>query len=241
MHTFFRWARRIVRQLQLPHSGPAFYRLLASFLVMLVLPFATLLFNYVYAQRLLRQENLNYQNAVLVQAQMVVDEKLQSLQLFALDMQNDRTISSFLTSDDLAGGALQTEIWSLSRYLSSYTATYRNLCQSYVYSIHYDYLIGPQSADSGVSEQVIRLNSQELNRQLQEELLRPRQFCVMSPCGTAVTAPWYCCTRCLYGALAGRKTEPSAWWSTPRPCLRPYRRCRSCKRAWSACWIRRAR
>ena len=144
---------------------------------MLVLPFATLLFNYVYAQRLLRQENLNYQNAVLVQAQMVVDEKLQSLQLFALDMQNDRTISSFLTSDDLAGGALQTEIWSLSRYLSSYTATYRNLCQSYVYSIHYDYLIGPQSADSGVSEQVIRLNSQELNRQLQEELLRPRQFC----------------------------------------------------------------
>lgn len=177
MHTFFRWARRIVRQLQLPHSGPAFYRLLASFLVMLVLPFATLLFNYVYAQRLLRQENLNYQNAVLVQAQMVVDEKLQSLQLFALDMQNDRTISSFLTSDDLAGGALQTEIWSLSRYLSSYTATYRNLCQSYVYSIHYDYLIGPQSADSGVSEQVIRLNSQELNRQLQEELLRPRQFC----------------------------------------------------------------
>lgn len=177
MHTLSHWARQLARRLQLPHSGPAFYRLLASFLAMLVLPFATLLFNYVYAQRLLRQENLNYQNAVLVQAQMVVDEKLQSLQLFALDMQNDQTISSFLTSDDLAGGALQTEIWSLSQYLSSYTATYRNLCQSYVYSIHYDYLIGPQSADSGVSDRVIRLDSPSLNRQLQEELLQPRQFC----------------------------------------------------------------
>ena len=138
MQALFRWAKRIARQLRLPHGGPAFYRLLASFLVMLVLPFATLLFNYVYAQRLLRQENLSYQNAVLVQAQLVVDEKLQSLQLFALDMQNDRTISSFLTSDDLTGAALQTEIWSISRYLSSNTATYRNLCQSYVYSIHYE-------------------------------------------------------------------------------------------------------
>lgn len=177
MYTLFRWARRVARQLRLPHSGPAFYRLLASFLVMLVLPFATLLFNYIYAQRLLRQENLNYQNAVLVQAQMAVDEKLQSLQLFALDMQNDQTLSSFLTSDDLSGGALQTEIWSLSRYLRSYTATYRNLCQSYVYSIHYDYLIGSQSADSGVSEQVLRLGSQELNRQLQENLLQSRLFC----------------------------------------------------------------
>lgn len=170
------WADWLAKRLRRPHTGPVFNRLLASFLVMLVLPFATLLFNYIYARQLLRQENLSYQNAVLVQAQMMVDEKLQSLQLFALDMQNDQTIGDFLMSDDLSGSNLQMAVWHISEYLSTYTAPYRELCQCFVYSIHYDYLISSLSADSGVSSQVIRLDSWELNRQLQALLLEPRQF-----------------------------------------------------------------
>ena len=177
MPTIPKWVNRLKGRVQRPHSGPVFNRLLASFLAMLVLPFATLLFNYLYARQLLRQENLNYQNAVLVQAQMMVDEKLQSLQQFALDMQNDQTISSFLTSKNLSGSELQMEIWHLSQYLSGYAATYRELCECFLYSIHYDYLISARSADSGVSSQVIRMDSWELNRQLQQLLLEPRQFC----------------------------------------------------------------
>lgn len=173
MRIFTTWAVWLRRS----HSGPVFNRLLASFLAMLVLPFATLLFNYLYARQLLRQENLSYQNAVLVQGQMMVDEKLQSLQQFALDMQNDQTISDFLMRDDLSGSELQMEIWHLSRYLGGYAATYRDLCECFVYSINYDYLISARSADSGVSAQVIRMDSWELNRQLQQLLLEPRQFC----------------------------------------------------------------
>ncbi len=171
------WTNRLVQLLRRPRSSPVFKRLLASFLAMLILPFATLLFNYLYARQLLRQENLNYQNAVLVQAQMMVDEKLQSLQQFSLDMQNDQTISDFLMSNNLSGSELQMEIWHLSQYLGGYAATYRELCQCFLYSIHYDYLISSLSADSGVSSQVIRLDSWELNRQLQQLLLESRQFC----------------------------------------------------------------
>jgi len=173
MHISTTWVARLRR----PRNGPVFNRLLASFLAMLILPFATLLFNYLYARELLRQENLNYQNAVLIQAQMMVDEKLQSLQQFALDMQNDQTISSFLMSRNLSGSELQMEIWHLSQYLGGYAATYRDLCECFVYSINYDYLISARSADSGVSSQVIRMDSWELNRQLQKLLLEPRQFC----------------------------------------------------------------
>ena len=170
------WTKHWQKKSRQNHNGPTFYRLLVSFLAMLVLPLATLLFNYIYARQLLRQENLNYQNAVLVQAQMTVDEKLQSMQLFAQDMQNDQTINNFLTSNNLTGSKLQVEIWHLSQYLGRYAAAYRNLCECFVYSKSYDYLIGAGGADSGVSDRVIRLQSPALNSQLQQALLEPRQF-----------------------------------------------------------------
>ena len=47
----------------------SFYKLLASFFVMLILPLVLVLANYFYARGLLQQENINYQNAVLTQAQ----------------------------------------------------------------------------------------------------------------------------------------------------------------------------
>lgn len=171
------WAGRLSKRLRGAHTGPVFYRLLASFLAMLLLPLATLLFNYIYARGLLRQENLNYQNALLVQAQMTVDEKLQSLQLFAQDMSSDGIISGFLTGDDLTGNDLQITLWELSRHLQSYGASYRELCEPYFYSIHYDCLVGVNGADSRVTERVIRMESDALNKQLQQLLFQPRQFC----------------------------------------------------------------
>ena len=58
-----------------------FFKLTRSFLIMLVLPLALILVNYYYSYRLLREENLNYQDAVLQQVQLAVDGRLQGLQL----------------------------------------------------------------------------------------------------------------------------------------------------------------
>lgn len=147
---------------------------------MLILPFAVLLFNYLYARGLLQKENLSYQNAVLLQAQKMIDEKLQAMQLFVLDLSNDKNISEFLRSNELVQSDLQVRVWELSSYLSRYSATYRDLCQVYIYSMNYDCLIGTTGADFKVSDAVIRLDSDELNLQLQQKLMEPRQFCQYS-------------------------------------------------------------
>lgn len=73
-----------------------FYRLVASFLTMLLLPLLLVMVNYLYAHALLREENLNYQNAVLQQVQLTVDERLQGLQLHALDLNNDSMLNQVL-------------------------------------------------------------------------------------------------------------------------------------------------
>lgn len=177
---------------------------------MLVLPFATLLFNYLYARQLLRQENLSYQNAVLVQAQMMVDEKLQSLQQFALDMQNDQTISDFLMRDDLSGSELQMEIWHLSRYLGGYAATYRDLCECFVYSINYDYLISARSADSGSARRSSVWTVGNSTANCSNCCWNPGSSAAMPYCATVQAARWSCCTRFRFGVPAARKTAPSA-------------------------------
>lgn len=177
IYSWFRERGTAVRIAVERQTGSAFYKLMASFLAMLLLPFAVLLFNYIYARQLLRQENLNYQNAVLIQAQKMIDEKLQALQLFALDVANDSEIQSFLLGDSLSGVELQLEIRNISERLSSYGVNYRDLCTCYVYSINYDYLISANGADSGVSDEIIRLPTDELNRRLQQKIMEPRQFC----------------------------------------------------------------
>ena len=75
----------------------SFYKLLASFFVMLILPLVLVLANYFYARGLLQQENINYQNAVLTQAQMSMDERLQTIQLYAIDLSNDTVLNATLS------------------------------------------------------------------------------------------------------------------------------------------------
>jgi AraC-like DNA-binding protein len=143
---------------------------------MLILPLIVLLVNYVYSRQLLQQENLNYQNAVLIQAQKMVDKQLQSLQLFTMDMSNDTTITDFLDSDTLNGSELNVRIWEISQHMKGYNAPYKNLLESMVYSVNYDYLISADWADSGVSKKIIRLETDELNQLLQQCLQEKRQY-----------------------------------------------------------------
>lgn len=143
---------------------------------MLILPAVILLINYVYSRQLLEEENLNYQNAVLVQAQTMIDEKLQSLQLFAIDASNDTTINDFLNTSELSGGQLNMAMWELSGHMRTFTAPYRNLCETFIYSVNYDALISVNSVDSTYSEKLNRLGSKHLNQLLQEQLLNKRLY-----------------------------------------------------------------
>lgn len=154
-----------------------FYKLVASFLLMLIIPFLTLLANYLYARQLLQEENLNYQNAVLVQVQKMVDERLQSLQLFAIDISNDTTVNNFLESDTLSGRDLNIRVWEISQHIKTYTASYRDLSKCIIYSVNYDYLITAEGADSEVSKRMIRMDSAQLNRLLQEQLQQKKLYC----------------------------------------------------------------
>lgn len=153
-----------------------FRRLILSFLFMLILPLIVLLVNYFYSRQLLQQENLNYQNAVLIQAQKMVDKQLQSLQLFTMDMSNDTTITNFLEGDNLSGSELNFRIWEISQHMKGYNAPYKNLLESMVYSVKYDYLISADWADSGISEKIKRLETDELNQLLQQFLQEQRQY-----------------------------------------------------------------
>jgi two-component system response regulator YesN len=151
--------------------------MIISFLLMLIIPALTLLFSYIYVRELLQKENLNYQDAVLLQAQKMIDERLQSLQLFSIDISNDAKINAFLESDDLTGSALNFRVWEISQYMNLYNASYRNLCQLMIYSPHYDFLISSFSADSNFSTGLNRLDSKQLNIMLLEKLQNERLYC----------------------------------------------------------------
>ncbi|WP_192451785.1 helix-turn-helix domain-containing protein [Candidatus Galacturonibacter soehngenii] len=119
---------------------------------------------------------MNYQNAVLIQAQKMVDKQLQSLQLFTMDMSNDTTITNFLEGDNLSASELNFQIWEISQHMKGYNAPYKNLLESMVYSVKYDYLISADWADSGVSKKIQRLETEELNQLLQQFLQEQRQY-----------------------------------------------------------------
>ena len=108
----------------------SFYKLLASFFVMLILPLVLVLANYFYARGLLQQENINYQNAVLTQAQMSMDERLQTIQLYAIDLSNDTVLNATLSQRQADDSQGNFELWELSRHLQSYSATAGSFCDT---------------------------------------------------------------------------------------------------------------
>ena len=112
----------------------SFYKLLASFFVMLILPLVLVLANYFYARGLLQQENINYQNAVLTQAQMSMDERLQTIQLYAIDLSNDTVLNTVLSQRQSDYSQGNFELWELSRHLQSYSATAGSFCDTTIYS-----------------------------------------------------------------------------------------------------------
>ena len=155
----------------------SFYKLLASFFVMLILPLVLVLANYFYARGLLQQENINYQNAVLTQAQMSMDERLQTIQLYAIDLSNDTVLNATLSQRQADDSQGNFELWELSRHLQSYSATAGSFCDTTIYSRLYDCMVSGSYVDYRVSEGSLRMPSEEMNRSLLELLQNERSYC----------------------------------------------------------------
>lgn len=155
----------------------SFYKLLASFFVMLVLPLVLVLTNYFYARSLLQQENINYQNAVLTQAQMSMDERLQTIQLYAIDLSNDTVLNATLRQRQADDSQGNFELWELSRHLQSYSATAGHFCDTTVYSQLYDCMVSGSYVDYRISQGNLRIPSKELKHSLLELLQNERSYC----------------------------------------------------------------
>lgn len=154
-----------------------FYRLVASFLTMLLLPLLLVMVNYLYAHALLREENLNYQNAVLQQVQLTVDERLQGLQLHALDLNNDSMLNQVLGHKISNQEEANLALWQVSSHLANYAALQGKQCDTFVYSSKYDCLINGSYIDYRVSSGMNRFGSQEMNQLMLEKLQNTRVYC----------------------------------------------------------------
>ncbi|MGF6990276.1 two-component system response regulator YesN [Lachnospiraceae bacterium PM6-15] len=154
-----------------------YYKLVASFLTMLVLPLLLVMMNYLYARSLLREENLNYQNAVLQQVKLTVDERLQELQLHVLDLTNDATLNQALSQKHSDTAKFNFQLWQVSDHLGNYAASASKQYETMVYSLNYDCLISANYIDYRASQGLIRMESEEMNQLLLEKLLNTRVYC----------------------------------------------------------------
>ena len=155
----------------------SFYKLMRSFLIMLILPLLLVIVNYIYSRSLLREENLNYQDAVLQQVQLATDERLQGLQRHALDLTNDSTIRQALEQKLTRQEDWNFQLWQVSNQLQYYIASASSLCDTLVYSTNYDCLISGKYVDYHVSEGMHRVGSEEMNRLVLEKLQNTRAYC----------------------------------------------------------------
>lgn len=162
-----------------------FYKLVTSFLTMLILPLILVVSNYPYSHSLLREENLNYQDAVLQQVQLAVDERLQELQLHILDISNDALLNGVLQRKLENREEANLDLWRASNQLGNYAAYSSRQCDTVIYSTNYDCLISNAYVDYRVSEGLHRFGPPELNEMLRGKLKSSPHYCKLDLISTA--------------------------------------------------------
>ena len=85
-------------------------RLMASFGIMLILPVFLAVVNYLWSRNVLEKETIRYNQAMLDQAQAVIDEKLQGIQLYAFELSQNDSLNSFLRENQMEQGELLVEV-----------------------------------------------------------------------------------------------------------------------------------
>ena len=93
-------------------------RLMASFGIMLILPVFLAVVNYLWSRNVLEKETIRYNQAMLDQAQAVIDEKLQGIQLYAFELSQNDSLNPFLRENQMEQGELLVEV---ERQAAGYT------------------------------------------------------------------------------------------------------------------------
>lgn len=120
-------------------------RLMASFGIMLILPVFLAVVNYLWSRNVLEKETIRYNQAMLDQAQAVIDEKLQGIQLYAFELSQNDSLNSFLRENQMEQGELLVEVERVKKQLQRFMALYPRVESAVVYSV------GQQAGVSGLA------------------------------------------------------------------------------------------
>lgn len=120
-------------------------RLMASFGIMLILPVFLAVVNYLWSRNVLEKETIRYNQAMLDQAQAVIDEKLQGIQLYAFELSQNDSLNPFLRENQMEQGELLVEVERVKKQLQRFMALYPRVESAVVYSV------GQQAGVSGLA------------------------------------------------------------------------------------------
>lgn len=109
-------------------------RLIRSFGAMLLIPIILAMINYFWFKNVLVDETVQYDQALLKQAQTAIDEKLQGIQLYAFALSQNEEIIDFLGNRTTQQGDFLIEVERVRKQLSSYVAQYPCVKSVVVYS-----------------------------------------------------------------------------------------------------------
>ena len=172
---------------KIAHNRRFFMRLMGSFGIMLLLPVVLSLANYLWSRSVLEEETIRYNQAILKQAQTVIDEKLQGIQMYAFELSQNESLNHFLGENEMKRGDLLVEINRVKKQLQRFQALYPGVKSAAVYSVSHQVGISgttacfepwPQAAvkllrgnTDGWNEAEFSALEQEIGRYLEKENL----------------------------------------------------------------------
>lgn len=168
--------RRNGKAVHRTHSK-VFIKLLLSFLAMLMIPAALTVVDFFRYQNILWEETLRYQSSLLEQVQKTVDERLENIQLAAIDISMDSEINRYMDSQGLVGGSLGVTNYQITNLLNNYRQVYRSVTDILLYTMHYDKILSTQNVYSGPLEEYALLGNPALGRSLVEYFDEERLYC----------------------------------------------------------------
>lgn len=128
------------------HNQRFFVRLMSSFGVMLLLPVFLSLANYIWSRNVLEEETNRYNQVILKQAQTVIDEKLQGIQMYAFELSQNESLIHFLGEKEMERGDLLVEVNRVKKQLQRFQALYPGVKNAVVYSISHQVGISGMAA-----------------------------------------------------------------------------------------------
>lgn len=117
------------------HNRRFFLKLMGSFVIMLFLPVLLAVANYVWSRGLMEEETVQYHQALLSQAQQVIDEKLQGVQMYAFELSQNESLNHFLGQEGMEYGELLVEVNKVKKQLQRFQVLYPGVKNAAVYAM----------------------------------------------------------------------------------------------------------